>query len=225
MKTYRYMPPDLNNRRDNRVVLHVFRNFMTTQEAVHRLFFNGLKPDASRQVLTRLTDDKLLTQYPLYSNKAYYRLGPRAIYRWGYPRSRGDVLGWLRLPYEVGCLHYTCLGGTPKKRLLQHRLLEKLPWFPHSLMQWAYLWENDRLGMIRVEPRCRAERVLKKLGEQIYGYAQYPEFSQLIEDGRFFVVIVTATEPQALAVEQEQYDQQFPAKIVTSYYPELERFI
>ncbi len=225
MKTFRYRPPDLENRRDNRVVLHVFRNLLTLHVCVHKLFFDGLTLDASRKVLTRLTDRGILNMYPLYGTTKYWRLGPRALTRWGYPRTRADKLGAQKLPYDLGALAYTCFGETPKKRLLEHQLLARLPWWPRSRMQWAYIWDDGRLGMIRVEPRCRPDRLVRKLGEQVFRYAEQPEFSQLVDEKRFYFVVVSASEYQELAVQHEASEQNLPVEIRTSHYLELVRFI
>ena len=226
MTTFTYRIPDLENARDNQVICDVFRHSITTQEAAHRRRFTGLKFDASRKVLRRLTDQHFLVQYPLWENKSYWRLGPRAIRRWHFPRKRQDPLGPQRLPYEIGCLALTCLSATHRTRLLPHKLFQLLPWFPENLRQWAYLWENNRLGMIRVEPRCRPDRLVGKLCEHVYRYgALAPEFSELVDDRRFFLAVVCASEEQEHAVQHEAQHQNIDVEIETSHYPELVRFM
>ena len=224
----KHQKPDLENRRDASIIAHNARNFITTHEAVEPLFFEGLSTDTSRKVLERLCKRGFLIRYSLFrKNHYYYRLGQHSVRRWGYPRSRSSKLGGLRLPYELGALAYNCLDFDehPRKRLLPEELKAHLPWFPDTLMQWAYLWDSGRLGTIRVEHRLRPDRVIAKLNEQLYRYSELFEFRALIESARFFFIVVTATEHQAHALQHEAREQALPVELRTSYYPELIRFI
>lgn len=225
MQTFKYRKPDLRNRRDAAVLMHVVRNYITVAPVVHELFFSGRSTDSTRKVLRRLVDRGFLSEYPLFGNRSYYRLGPQAVARWGYPRTRTEKLGPQRLPYELGALAYTSMDTAPRKRLMPHELRRRLPWFPARYMQWAYLWEEGRLGTIRVEARTGPERVLTKLGEQVYRYGQLPEFRELIQSSRFFFVLVTATGPQELAMQREAAEQALPVELRTAHYDELIRFI
>jgi len=226
MHAFKYRKPDLRNRRDANIIAHVFRNFITTSEVVHRLFFNGLSVDTSRKVLKRLREKDLLARYHIAGNRYYFRLGRASLARWGYPRSRSEKLGAQRLPYEIGTLAAMCFGGRPRKRLLPHELKNRLPWFPDSLMQWAYLWEENTLGSIRVEARCsRPDRLVTKLSDQVYSYCANDEFRELVEQGRFFLIVILATEPQELAVQYEIEQQRFSIPVQTMHYEELVRFI
>lgn len=232
MSSSRTMPdlkrrkPDLENKRDAHIILHLLRNFITTLEVVHLLYFADRCIDTPRKVLGRLCKQGYLVKYPLFGNKQhYYRLGQSAITRWLYPRSRMAKLGAQRLPYEVGTLAYTCLDSEPRKRLLPEELQAELPWFPEALMQWAYFFESSRLGTIRVEHRARPSAVVAKLSDQLYRYSEKPEFRSLIESGDFFFVVVTATEQQELAIRHEAKEQALSVELRTANYPELIRFI
>lgn len=226
MIAFRHKKPDLENKRDADIIHHVLRNFITTLDVVHGLFFADCCIDTPRKVLDRHCKRGYLTKYPLFGNKQhYFRLGPHAISRWAYPRTRMAKLGAQRLPYELGALAYTALDTEPRKRLLPQELKAKLPWFPDTLMQWAYFFDSERLGTLRVEYRTRPGAVISKLGDQLYRYSATPEFCSLIENGQFFFAVVTATEEQELALKQEAQEQLFPAEIRTANYPELIRFI
>ncbi len=199
---------------------------MTTQEATHKRRFEGLHLDNSRKVLKRLTKEKYLSEYPLFDNKPYWRVGPRAIKSFHFPKGRDKQLGSQRLPYDLACLALTTLNPTRRTRLLPHELVRALPWFPDSLLQWAYLWEDERLRTIRVEPRIRPDKLVRKLREQVFQYAATSaEFSQLIDDGRFFFVIVATSEAAELAIQAEADHENLPVEIETSYYETLERFM
>ena len=225
MLKYFYQPPDLPIRRDNRIVVHVFRNFITTHTVVHKLFFKGLSRDTSRKVLRRLVQRDILIQYPLFGNVAYYRLGQYAIARWNFPRNRSSKLGAQRLPYELGTLAFSSMGDVPRKRLLRHELLAKHPWFPTKLMQWAYFVDGDKLLTVRVEISGRPAKTIKKFAEQIYQYSSHPEFRTLIESSKFRLLVVTATEAQEHALQVESVEQAFPIELQTAHYPELVKFI
>ncbi len=221
----KYHKPDLDNRRENCVLMHLARNFISLPCVLHELYFAGRSVDTSRKVLTRLVRRGFLAKYRLLRNEHYYRLGPESVKRWGFPRTRTEKLGAQRLPYEIGALAYTSMDVRPRKRLFPHELLSRLPWFPESLLQWAYLWENNRLVSIRVEHRARAEHVVAKLSDQLYRYSQHFEFRRLIEEGRFLFVVITATDHQELALQAEAQEQRLRVEVLTANYPELIHFI
>ena len=223
--TFTYRIPDLKNTRDKHILCDVFRNEMTTVAATHERRFSGLKLNTCGKVLRRLTKEKYLNEYHLWGNKSYWRLGPRGIQACNCSRKRGHALGPQRLPYLLGCLKVTCLSYTPRTRLLPHKLFQYLPWFPDRLLQWAYLWEDNRLGTIRVEPRIRADKLVQKLCEQVYQYGgMHSEFEKLIDERRFFFVVVTATEDQEHVVEDERKHQGLCVPLETIHYKELVRF-
>lgn len=92
-------------------------------------------------------------------------------------------------------------------------------------MQWAYVWEQERLGTIRVEPRCRPQIVIQKFADQVYRYSEHDEFRHLIESQHLFLVCITATEQQELAIQQESIEQGLQVELITANFPELVRFI
>ena len=225
MTGFKYKRPDLDVRRDNRLLMHTFRNFIAMPFVIHNLFFNGLSQDACRKVINRLEKNGYLVRYPLIGSQTYLRLGPKAVSRWQFPRSRSHKLGGQRLPYELGCMYYTCIEGQPRKRLLPHELKKHHSWFPDSLQQSAYLQDGEQLATIRVEPRCTPERVISKLGEQLYRYSEIPEFRTLIDCDGFYFVVVMASEAQADAVAHQAIEQQLAVDVRTAVYPELMHFI
>jgi hypothetical protein len=225
---FKYRLPKLKDRRDTQILCDVFRNELTTLEATHKRWFGELTPDAARKVIDRLGRDKYLVDYPLWNNTPYYRLGPRGIKRCNCSAKRGDAVGPQRLPYLLGCVALTCLGPTTRLRLLPHELVKHVPFFAPTMHgPWAYLWEEEgqRLGTIRVELRLRADRVVKKLCDQLYQYAgMSEEFSELIDSGRFFYCVVMASEEQEFAL-QEEAEQGLRVPLETSHFGPLERFV
>jgi len=222
-----YIQPTLKNRRDTHLVRHVSRNSISILDVMHRLFFEGLSIDMCRKTAKRLTEEGYLAQFRLWDNRSLYRLGQRSISTWSLPRKRGNQLGPQRLPYEVGCLAYTCMDSVIKKRLLPQELLHQCPGFPESLIhQWAYTWERDQLFTIRVEPRCaNPRRVVEKLASQLFNYCQNESVAKLWERQQFAFTVVVTSEEQEAVLHQANEQLGEPVRIETSHYPELIRIM
>lgn len=220
-----YPAPDLELSRDNQIVAHLLRQHITTLAVVEELYFPGLDYDTVRKVLRRLVNAKYLARYPLYANFDYFRLGKAAISRWGYPRTRAPSLGSQRLLYELGCLAFCCMGEAERLRLHASELVAIFPWFPESLTQWAYLYENSVLVSLRVECRAFGVNVLEKLGAQLHDYQLNPNFRSLVQAQRFQFAVVTATEQQEVALNRALQSDGFPVTVQTAHYAELTRFI
>jgi hypothetical protein len=227
MSTTTYQKPVMKNERNSKVVMHVARNSGSTLEAIHRLRFGGLSMDSARKAAKQLVGDGYLVQYPLWENKSLYRLGPKSIAAWGFPRKQCSCPGPQALPYLLGCLHYTSMGSVIRKRLLPHELKKHLAWFPESLMQtWAYLWEESRLHTIRVEQHCgNPKRVIQKISKQLYLQREVPEFDELYENDQLRVVVVVCSDEQEAVLEQANENLGCPVPLITSVYDQLYRFI
>lgn len=225
MSVRSYLVPDLDLPRDNQVISHVLRNYMTTLSVVQDHFFQDLHYDTARKVLRRLVSANYLTRYPLFANSDYFRLGKAAISRWGYPRTRVPALGSQRLPYELGSLALCCMGDEKRVRLHASELLSIFPWFPESLTQWAYIHEKSVLTSIRVECTGFGSTVLEKLGAQLHDYQIDPSFRALVQARRFQFAVVTASEQQELALIKALQTDPFPVSVQTAHYSELARFI
>lgn len=205
------------------LLMHVFRNFITRLSVAWELFFDGVSKDAARKVFYRLVDDGFLKEFELYGRESYYRLGAEAVRRWGYPRGRTNALGPQRLPYELGTLSF--MSAERRKRLLPHELKKRFPWFPDTRMNWAYFTEGDSLGTVRVETRTCAERVVEKLNRQVYEASGEQGFRQLIDDRRFQIAVITASEMQDLALQGALDAFEFPVHVDVYHDEELMRFI
>lgn len=223
MARFKYLQPDLPRARENNLIRHLFRNFISLHAVMHDLFFDGLSTDTSRKVLQRMVKQGLLTRYPLFHNRHYFRLGTAAAQRWAYPRTRCHQLGAQRLPYELGVLHYVSQHDRVKKRLLPHELKNRFEWFPDGLMQWAYLMQQGKLVTLRTELSGRADRIIEKFGRQLYDYSTLPQFRELIESDQFAFCVVTATAAQAVAIEQRSPD--LIVDLSTHICPDLVHFM
>ena len=225
MKTYR--KPLMKRTRDSALISHVLRNYISTLDVMHRLFFENLSVDMCRKTVKRLAKEGWLNQFPLWDNRSFYRLGPKAISVFGYPKKRTSKPGPQRLPYEIGCLAYTCMDIVVKKRLLPSELDERCPGFPEALMHpWAYTWEEGSLVTIRVEPRCgNPRRVVEKLSAQLYRYREHQTIEELHRDNRIRFAVVVASADQETVLEQANADLGYPIELDTCHYPELVRFI
>jgi len=219
--------PNLKSERANRVLMHVCRNTISTLRVLHRQFFDGLSIDACRKAVKTMCDRGYLSKYPLWDNKSLYRIGPRTISAFGFPRKRADKLGAIRLPYEVGCLAYTCMNTEPRPRLFPHELRKVCNEFPEQLMHcWAYTWHAKQLSTVRVEPSCgNPRRIIQKLSEQFYRYCEHEPLEELYRDDRFGFVVVVSSETQETVLHQANEDLGHPIPLETSHYTELVRFM
>ena len=183
--------------------------------------------DMCRKTAKRLTDEGYFSQFPLWDNRSLYRLGQRAINAWGFPRKRGSKLGPQRLPYEIGCLAYTCMDTVVKKRLLPHEIQRRCPAFPPTLMHpWAYTWESNQLVTIRVEPRCgNPRRVIEKLAAQSFRYCEDDAVERMWNQNQFAFAVVVTSEEQEAVLHRANDDLGNPVRLQTSHYPELIRFM
>lgn len=213
--------------RSNRLIMHVCRNSISLLDVMHRLFFDGLSHDACRKAVNELIEQRFINKYDLWGNRKLYRIGPRAVSAFGWPRKRADRPGPQRLPYLLGALNYTCMRETVQKQLLASELKRKCPWFPDELIHpWAYTWRDEVLRTIRVEPRCgRPLRVVRKLTSQLYQYCGCPEVQRLQDEGRLIFAVVVASDEQARVLRQANHDEGSPLHLETSVYSDLIRFI
>jgi len=222
-----FQRPNLECDRKNKVIMHVARNKASVLTVLHEHFYPGVTFDACRKEVKLLCDEGYLTQFPLWGRKSYFRPGRKAISVWSLPRKSANRLGVIGLPYEIGCLAYTYMGSVVKRRLLPFELSKKVPAFPGSLVHcWAYVWHEESLSTIRVEPRCsQPRRLIEKFSRQLYRYRETERLEELYADDRLRFVVVVASEPQELALQQANEDLGQPLPLETAHYDELIRFV
>lgn len=222
-----FQKPNLRNPRDNALLMHVCRNTVSTLEVMHSQFFEHVSMDACRKAVKKLSENGYLSKYPLWDNKSVYRVGQKSVSSFGFPRKRSKKLGAIRLPYEVGCLAYTCMNADPRWRLLPFEIQTACKGFPPSLIHyWAYTWHQKQLSTVRVETRCgNPKRIIQKLSEQLYEYCKFETVAEMYKSGRFGFAVVVASEAQESVLHQANEDLGHPIPLETSHYTELVRFM
>ena len=223
MITKTYLPePDLAHERSNNMIKFLLRNYVGTNDSIHRMELSDVQKPTAQKLIVRLINRGLLRRWPLHSSKSYLRLGQAAIARWQYPKKFSSRLGPQILPYHLGCLSLTTLKRESPKRLLPSEIEEYFPGFPETndLQRWAYYRDCstgiDRLAMIRVEYRIGGDAVINKVAEQFHQYRQHPCINELIDAGRFMLHVVTATPQQEEALWDAAERLCFPAPLETS---------
>ncbi len=99
--------------RDEELLDHIGLYWITTRPVLCRLFFPGGNPG---HVLHRLRRARLITERPLGGASHYYQLtGAGARSR--VPAKRAAALSESVVEKHLAVLHFSCLAGTPRRRL------------------------------------------------------------------------------------------------------------
>lgn len=186
--------------RDRLIVQHVGRFRITTNEVVHKLFFPHSQPNAVTKVTARLTAAGLLRQFPLYHPRAYFTLGEEGQAFLGLSGNRVLPLGPQSLPIEYGVLAYSTLGRVAHNRLSRRELQQQYPFLTEGLIEQPYTECENVLELIRVDLGGSADHVARKCVRDIELRGACIEFSSLMLEGRFRLVVVTCTTEKAAVI-------------------------
>jgi hypothetical protein len=193
--------------RDYEILDHLRRYRMTTREVLHRLFFSDSELNAVTKVTSRLVDHGFLNRYELYSGRSYFVVGPEAIKLFGLSPKKCRAIGTQALPREYGILLYCCMANTPRERLLVSELQQKVPNFTGKRSDCGHYYldhdgETVRLAHIRVDQGGPPDHVIRKCREDLEMQLRIAAVRTLIEQDRYLVAIITATEEKAAAIRE-----------------------
>lgn len=193
--------------RDYEILDHLRRYRMTTREVLHRLFFSDSELNAVTKVTSRMVDHRFLNRYELYSGRSYFVVGPESAKLLGLSPKKCKPIGTQALPREYGILLFSCMTDTPRERLLVSELHERLPNFTGKRSDCGhYYLDNDgqhiRLAHIRVDQGGPPDHVIRKCREDLEMQIRVTAIRELIEQDRFLISIITATEEKAAAIRE-----------------------
>lgn len=193
--------------RDYEILDHLRRYRMTTREVLHRLYFSDSELNAVTKVTSRLVDHGFLNRYELYSGRSYFVVGPESAKLLGLSPKKCKPIGTQALPREYGILLYCCTTDTPRERLLVSELHERIPNFTGKRSDCGhYYLDNDgesvRLAHIRVDQGGPPDHVVRKCREDLELQLRIAAVRTLMEQDRFVIAIITATQEKAAAIRE-----------------------
>ena len=198
--------------RGRRIVDHVGRYHLTTNEVVHALFFRNEQRNAVTKVTARLCRLEYLRRFPFHHPRIYFTLGVRGAAILGLPENRTLPLGPQSLPTEYGVLAFAALGRTCHKRLIRGELVERYPGLKQPFLEQPYCLDQpgDTLELIRVDLGGKPDHVARKCQTDLNARASVEPFAELISRRRFRLVVVTCTAEKATAIRDALGNRLWP---------------
>ena len=198
--------------RDQAWLAHVARYRLTTVDVVQRLLQPNVSRNAIGKVLGRLCDAGLLSKYPLLHPTRYYVLGEGGAQALGIGTHRTVPLGPQSLPMEYGVLLYAALGNRLRQRLTKQELLDRCGWLPAALAEAPHCTDikQSALELVRVDLGGPADHVARKCAADLREREKFREFSMLVKENRFRLVIVTSTAEKSVAIRQSLNRHEWP---------------
>lgn len=212
--------------RDYEILDHLRRYRLTTREVLQRQFFSDLELNAVTKVTSRLVDHGFLNRYDLYSGHSYFVIGPEATKLFGVSPKKCKPLGTQALPREYGILLFCCMAETPRERLLVSELQKKLPDFTgkHTDCGHYYLDHDGsmvRLANMRVDQGGPPDHVARKCRDDLEMQMRHTPVRTLVEQDRFMVAIITATDEKAAAIKEALKRHTWPVRFRVEPVPQL----
>lgn len=215
--------------RDRQVLEHVARYRMATTTTLRQGLFPKLSANAVGKIANRLCRAGFLAKYPLVHPSPYFVLGSRGANVLGLGSHRTTPLGPQALPIDYALLLYCVLGQQHRHRLLSQELLELCPWLPSPLVAVPHCLDPHKqvLELVRVDLGGPADHVARRAVQEIAARRRIPEFFAMLAEGRFRLVVITATKnkSQALRSALQQHDWPAGMQVHFSVVPQLLRFI
>lgn len=189
--------------RDRQIIDHVGANRLTTHKVLRRLFFPGQSLNAVVKVTRRLCRIGYLRKYGLLGPAAYYVLGDVAARHFGLVGERSQPLGPQSLPLEFATLAYATLGPRLHRRLTSAEANAMCPELSVNSQTPICLDEAVSpaiLEMVRVDLGGTPDHVARKCRRSIASCERVSAFTALCREGRFRLVILTASTGKADAI-------------------------
>jgi hypothetical protein len=114
---------------------------------------------------------------------------------------------------EYAVLVYAMLGRRAHTRLTQDEVRKNHPWLPETLANAPHCQDDQDgiLELIRVDLGGPADHVARKCAADINKRWHLREFLPFVKQGRFRLVVITATQEKANALQQAMERHEWPA--------------
>lgn len=200
--------------RDQRIMQHISRYRITTNEVLSRTVLEESSPNAIVKVTRRLCRLGYLRKFPLMHPQCYFTPGDRAVRELGIPSHRTQPLGPQSLPTEFAVLAFALLGKSEHRRLTVAEMRERYSWMSDALAESAHCLSTESgreiLESIRVDLGAAADHIARKCDADLQVRVAIKEFYPLIARKRFRAVVLTATTEKAAAIERSLSDHVWP---------------
>jgi hypothetical protein len=218
-----------NSERDIAILSDVVRERLTTVDVVHARYFGASTPDAARKVLDRLVADEWLRRIPLHGQTPCYILTFAATYRLRIHRVAAKVPG---LPALCRAYALVCFAVRTGARRVPYP--EWVGLFPElhrpGLPANSYFLEDSsdgpRVLLVHVDAGQDVRRAVARVRRLVSRRYAIPAFAELIQSGRFELVVLTPTGGKKRALEkaiERRYRGLTPVRVVI--IPELEPLV
>lgn len=199
--------------RDRQIIEHIRRYRLTTLEVLERVVLPSTSRNSLSKITNRLCVAGLLQKYTLVHPTKYFVLGQISAHTIGIGEHRVAPLGPQSLPIEYAVLIYATLAKQPKIRQTQEELLADCPWLPIGLAKAPHCLDvpNHVLELVRVDLGGPADHVARKCAADLTRRRRIAEFTRLLQQQRFRLVVITATQGKASAVQQALDRHDWPA--------------
>ena len=196
--------------RDYEILRHLKRYRVTTREVLGRLFFRDSELNAVSKVVSRLEKGGYLSSHELASGtgRRYYTVGATACRLLGLSTRKAGPRGPQALLTDYAILLYCCGRETEsaRKRLAVSELASKQPnLLGKGMDAGRYVLETpavgvSTLGFVRVDHGGDVAHIVRKCAADVEKRAGIRSIRQLMDERRFVLVVVTASEDKRLEI-------------------------
>lgn len=214
--------------RDRRILDHVKRYRITTNEALLTRFFQPEGLNALKTVRKRLVGPYLQSRPLGIARRHYYQLTPATARMVGEPEEVAAPLGMQALPRAFAVLAFCCLSGKPHERLHRDELREEYPeiaaasFAAHAdfcIDEWA---GRARLARIIVDYGGEYPALIRKCRSFLLTARQnIAGFADMLHQDAFAIVIITAEETKKQSIISALARHPLEVNVRVSVLPEL----
>lgn len=219
MTSVKYKPFARLSRRDCAVLSHVARNRLTTVEVLSHTVLQGLSSNGAAKILNRLCGAGYLQKYELVHPGKYYVLSDQGARLLGMSSHRTNSLGPQSLPTEYGVLAYANLGRQQRRRLTAGEVLQRCPGLTRSLAEATHCEDltHGVLELVRVDLGGPADHVGRKCQRDMLRRYRFRSLAELLAQGRFRLVVITATSTKAAAIRRSFDGRDWPGSLLVHF--------
>lgn len=198
--------------RDRQIIDHVARYRLTTVAVLTQAVLPRLSSNAVSKIANRLASAGYLQKFTLLHPVRYFVLGPKAKGLLGRSIRSGAAPGSQSLPTDLAVLAYATLGGQSRMRMERYEVVSLCPWLPLRLASAPHCYDaqHQLIELVRVDLGGTADHVARKCSADLRERLSFPEFLRLVAEGRFRLVIITATSAKAAAIRQAMDRHEWP---------------
>ena len=209
------------------IIEDVRRYRLMTPGVIQARHMPTLQLNAVNKVTARLVRKRVLAKYPLYHPRIYFTLGPIGAQNLGVSMQRTLPLGPQTLPTDYATMVYATTKAHQRRRLTGEELIHLVPGLPGILADFAYCLDETQsppvFELVRVDLGGRPDHVARKCDADIEVRKPVQQLSRWMRDGRFRLVVITATADKAVAIRDSLSQHVWPTGLTIhlTIVPEL----